>query len=84
MGILTRIILGAISGWLASILTKRNSEMGTLANITVGVIGSFLGSFIIKLTGGYGVNGFNLYSIGISVLGAVLLISIFGLYKKKH
>lgn len=84
MGILTRILLGATSGWLASIVTKRNSEMGALANITVGIIGSFIGSFLVKLTGGYGVNGFNIYSIAISVLGSVVLISVFGLYKKKH
>ena len=41
MGILGWIIIGALAGWIASILTRNNAHMGAIANIVVGVIGGF-------------------------------------------
>jgi len=51
MGLLTTIIIGGIIGWLASILMKTNAQMGILANVLVGIVGSFLGSAIAQALG---------------------------------
>lgn len=83
MGIIFRIILGALAGWIASIIMDKNKQMGAIANIVVGVVGAFVGSFIISLTGGAGITGFNLYSLAVSVFGAVVLLFVFGFFKNK-
>ena len=45
------LIIGGVVGWLASILMKTNAQMGILANVIVGVIGSFLGVFVANALG---------------------------------
>lgn len=79
MGIIAWIILGALAGWLASIITKRNDQMGCFTNIAVGIVGAFIGGLIMSLLGGEGVTGFNLYSLLVAVVGAVVLLFIVGL-----
>lgn len=83
MSILASIILGALAGWIASIIMDRNKQMGAIANIVVGIIGSFVGGFIVNLAGGQGVTGLNLYSLAVSVFGAVVLLFVFGFFKNK-
>ncbi len=83
MGLLGWIILGGLAGWIASIITKRNARMGAFANIIVGVVGAFIGGFIVNLVGGRGVTGFNLWSLLVSVLGAVVLLWIVNLFARK-
>ncbi len=82
MGLLTWIIFGALAGWLASILMKRNSRMGAIGNIVVGVIGAGIGGFVSSLLGLGTVSGFNLYSLLISIAGACLLLFIIGMFTK--
>jgi uncharacterized membrane protein YeaQ/YmgE (transglycosylase-associated protein family) len=81
MGIIGWIVLGALAGWLASIVTKRNDQMGCLTNIAVGIVGAFIGGFVMSLLGGSGVTGFNLYSLLVAFLGAVILLFILGLVR---
>ncbi len=82
MSILLWVLLGALSGWIASKLMglERN---GCLTNIVLGIIGGFLGGLLVGLLGGTGVTGFNLWSIFVSVLGAVALIWVVTKIKKK-
>lgn len=54
MNVLAWIVLGGLAGWVASILTKNNRQMG----IIVGIIGAFAGSFILNLLGVQGMTGF--------------------------
>lgn len=82
MGLLSWIIVGGLSGWLASLIMKKNESMGFFANIIVGIIGAFIGGFVVSLFGKTGVTGFNLWSIIVAVLGAVVLIWIVGKIKK--
>ncbi|NNF56980.1 MAG: GlsB/YeaQ/YmgE family stress response membrane protein [Rhodothermaceae bacterium] len=80
MGILAWIVIGIIAGWLAEQIMK--SSMGLPMNLLVGVIGAFVGGFVFNLFGGAGVTGFNLYSILVATVGAVLLLWVVGLVKK--
>ncbi|HMX19024.1 MAG TPA: GlsB/YeaQ/YmgE family stress response membrane protein [Anaerolineales bacterium] len=76
MNFLVWIIFGAIAGWVASIIMKRNKQMGALANIIVGVLGAFIGGYIMDFFGAEGVTGFNVPSLLVAILGAVLLLWI--------
>jgi uncharacterized membrane protein YeaQ/YmgE (transglycosylase-associated protein family) len=82
MGILAWIILGALAGWVASIIMGRNKQMGAIANIVVGIIGAFLGGWIMSFFGGQGVTGFNLQSFFVALVGAVVLLFIVGLDRR--
>jgi uncharacterized membrane protein YeaQ/YmgE (transglycosylase-associated protein family) len=81
MGIIAWIILGALAGWVASIITGNNARMGCLANIIVGVIGAFIGGFLMNMFGGSGITGFNVYSLFVSILGAVVLLFVVSLIR---
>jgi uncharacterized membrane protein YeaQ/YmgE (transglycosylase-associated protein family) len=74
MSILIAIVVGGLVGWLASIVMKTNQQMGILANIVVGIIGSALGSWLAGLLGlaAFGFVG----GLIVSVLGAIVLIAI--------
>ncbi len=74
MNILLWIILGAIAGWVASLIVKSNQ--GILLDIVVGIVGAFVGGFIFNAFGASGVTGFNIYSILVAIVGAVVLLFI--------
>lgn len=74
MGILLWIIFGAIVGWVASLLMGTNE--GLLLNIILGIVGAVIGGWLMSFLGQTGITGFNLYSMMVAVLGAVILIAI--------
>ena len=83
MGLIGWIVLGALAGWIASIIMGRNDRMGCITNIVVGIIGAFLGGFIFNLFGGAGITGFNLWSFLVAIVGAVVLLAIVGLFTRR-
>jgi len=83
MNIILWIIFGAIAGWIASIVMGKNRQMGAIANIVVGIIGAFLGGWIMSLFGVQGVTGFNLTSLLVAILGAVVLLFLVGLVRRR-
>jgi uncharacterized membrane protein YeaQ/YmgE (transglycosylase-associated protein family) len=76
MDIILWVVLGALAGWIASIITGSDAEQGWLGNIVVGIIGAFVGGLVLKLFGANGVSGFNLPSLLTAILGAVILLSL--------
>ena len=74
MNIILWIIFGAIVGWIASLIMRTNDEQGAIANIIIGIVGAFIGGAVSNLLGGPDVSGFNLTSMIVAVLGAVILI----------
>lgn len=76
MNILLWILLGAIAGWLASLVMKTNRQQGTLLDIVVGIVGALVGGFLFDALGQSGVTGFNLYSLLVAFIGAVILLAI--------
>ena len=67
------LIVGGVIGWLASIIMKTNAQMGLLANIIIGIVGSLLGYY---LAGALGIAAAGPLRWVIGVLGAVALIGI--------
>ena len=75
MSILGWIILGLIAGWLAGVLVK-GSEYGVLGDIILGILGAIVGGWITSTLMGVDVTGFNIQSLLVAVLGAIVVIFI--------
>ena len=76
MSIILWIIFGALVGWIASLIMKTDSQQGTFLNIVVGIVGAVIGGWIMNTMGESGVQGFNLYSFLVALIGACALIAI--------
>lgn len=74
MGILITILVGALVGWLASIVMKTNAQMGSIANIVVGVVGAWIGNVAVGLVG-FSATG-AVASIIVAIFGACVLIAL--------
>lgn len=74
MGIIISLIIGALVGWLASIVMKTNAQMGAIFNIVVGIVGAWLGVFLAGLLGFVAVS--LIAQIIVSIVGACVLIAI--------
>ena len=74
MNIIVWIIFGALAGWIASLIAGTDARQGAIANIVVGVLGAFLGGWIMQQFGQDGVTGFNIYSVLVAIGGAVVLL----------
>jgi uncharacterized membrane protein YeaQ/YmgE (transglycosylase-associated protein family) len=70
------LIIGGVVGWLASIVMKTNAQMGWIANVAVGVVGSMLGYWIAGMLGFAAIGGIARFIVAIA--GAALLIFILG------
>ena len=78
------IVLGAVAGWIASMITGKNEEMGLGANLLFGIVGAFVGGWLASLFGLAPATGFNLWSIIVAVVGAVILLGIVSLFKGRE
>jgi uncharacterized membrane protein YeaQ/YmgE (transglycosylase-associated protein family) len=77
MNILACIFVGIVAGWLAERIMRR--DHGLLMNLIVGVVGALIGGFLTTTLLGLRYDeGFNLPSIAVATLGAVILLAIFG------
>jgi uncharacterized membrane protein YeaQ/YmgE (transglycosylase-associated protein family) len=74
MGWLAWLIVGAIAGWLAGMVMK--SGGGVLTDIIVGIVGAFIGGFLFNALGLAGTTGFNIWSIFVAFVGAVVLLFV--------
>jgi uncharacterized membrane protein YeaQ/YmgE (transglycosylase-associated protein family) len=83
MGLIIALVIGGIVGWLASIVMKTNAQMGLIANVLVGIVGSLLGSWAAGLVG---IAPGGILRFVVAVIGAALLIFILqklGIFKKQ-
>ena len=74
MGIISFIVLGGIAGWIASLIMRTDASQGIFLNVAVGAVGALVGGMLMNLFGATGVTGFNLYSLIVAILGAVVLL----------
>jgi uncharacterized membrane protein YeaQ/YmgE (transglycosylase-associated protein family) len=82
MGLLSWIVVGAIAGWLAGLVVQ-GTGFGLLGDIIVGVVGGLLGGFLASRFFNMpdAVNGFNLTSIVVAFLGAVIVVVVIRLLR---
>ena len=76
MSILGWIILGLISGFIASKIVNKTGE-GMVLDIVLGVVGAIVGGWLFTTLGMSGVTGVNLYSMLVAVLGAIVVLVIY-------
>jgi uncharacterized membrane protein YeaQ/YmgE (transglycosylase-associated protein family) len=76
MGFLSWIILGLIAGFIGSKIVNKSGE-GLFLDIILGIIGAVVGGGIMHFFGLAGVSGVNLYSIVVSVIGAIVVLFIY-------
>jgi uncharacterized membrane protein YeaQ/YmgE (transglycosylase-associated protein family) len=84
MGFVISIVVGGIIGWAASIFAKTNAQMGIVANVIVGIVGSALGHWLAGMLGLATSN--MVLSLAVSIGGAMLLIAllkVLGVFNKK-
>lgn len=84
MGILIWLIVGGVVGWLASLIMKTDGQQGILLNVVVGIVGAFIGGWVISpLVGIATINeGISIGSIVVSLIGAVILLAIVNLFRR--
>ena len=76
MSFLTWMVLGLISGFIASKIVNKSGE-GPLIDIVLGIVGAVVGGWLFNTFGHMGVTGVNLYSILVAVVGAVIALFIY-------
>ncbi len=76
MSILAWIVLGLVAGFIASKLVNRNGG-GLVLDLVLGIVGAVVGGFVFNQFGSSGVSGFNLYSLLVATIGAVIVLAIY-------
>lgn len=84
MNIIVWLIVGGIVGWLASLIMKTDAQQGILLNIVVGIVGAFIGGWLIGplLDAGSINEGFSIMSFIVSLLGAIILLAIVNMFRR--
>lgn len=76
MSVLAWIILGLVSGFIASKIVNKAGE-GILMDMVLGIVGALVGGWIFAAVGHSGVTGINLYSVFVSVIGAIIVLFVY-------
>ena len=76
MSIIAWIVLGLIAGFIGSKIVNREGS-GIILDIVIGVIGALVGGYLFELAGHAGVTGFNLYSMFVAIVGAVVVLVVY-------
>lgn len=76
MSFLAWIVLGLIAGFIGSKIVNKTGS-GLIVDILLGVVGAVVGGWLFNQFGAVGVTGLNLYSICVSIIGAVVVLIIY-------
>jgi uncharacterized membrane protein YeaQ/YmgE (transglycosylase-associated protein family) len=79
MNFIVWLIVGGLIGWVASIIMKTDAQQGMILNIVVGIVGAFLGGWLISPLIGVGTinqDNFSIPAMLVSLVGAVILLAI--------
>lgn len=86
IGLIIWLVVGGIIGWIASKIMRTDAQQGIFLNIVVGIVGAFLGGWIGGMLGlgGGDINdgAFNIMSLLMSLVGAVVLLAIVNLFRR--
>jgi uncharacterized membrane protein YeaQ/YmgE (transglycosylase-associated protein family) len=81
MGIIAWLVLGLIAGFIASKIVKRSGS-GVLLDLVLGLVGAFVGGLVFNALGAQGVTGFNLWSMLVALVGAVVVLGAYHLIER--
>ena len=76
MSIIGWIVLGLIAGFIASKIVNKTGE-GIVLDIVLGIVGAVVGGFLFAQFGAAGITGFNLYSMLVAIIGAIIVLLIY-------
>ena len=85
MNIIIWLVVGGLIGWVASMLMKTDAQQGVILNVVVGIVGALLGGWMLSPLLGAGTinsNDFSVAGLGVSLLGAVILLAIVNLVRR--
>ena len=85
LNIIILLVVGGILGWIASLIMRTDAQQGIFLNVVVGIVGAMLAGFLVTpLVGGVPITdgGFNLQSILVSLVGAIILLAIVNLFRR--
>ena len=85
MNFIIWLVIGGVIGWLASLIMKTDGQQGIILNIVVGIVGAFLGGWLISPLVGVGTinqNNFSLPALGVSLVGALILLAIVNFFRR--
>lgn len=84
MGWISWIVFGLIAGWLAKMIKPGGNEpQGCIVTIILGILGAALGGYIGTRLGWGDVNGFDIKSFGLAVVGSILLLVVYSFFTKR-
>jgi uncharacterized membrane protein YeaQ/YmgE (transglycosylase-associated protein family) len=83
MSVIAWIVLGLIAGFIGSKIVNKSGE-GVVLDIVLGIAGSMVGGFLFHMVGATGVTGFNIWSLLVSVIGAVVVLAGFHALKGRR
>ncbi len=83
MGLISWIVIGLLAGLLARWIMPGEDPGGIIVTILVGMAGASVGGFIVSILGGTGATGFNVWSILVATLGAVILLALYRLVARR-
>jgi uncharacterized membrane protein YeaQ/YmgE (transglycosylase-associated protein family) len=85
MNFIIWLVVGGVIGWLASMLMRTDGQQGLILNVVVGIVGAMLGGWLISPLVGVATinqNNFSLPALGVSFVGAVILLAIVNLFRR--
>jgi uncharacterized membrane protein YeaQ/YmgE (transglycosylase-associated protein family) len=82
MGIITWILIGLVAGIIAKLVMR--DSFGWIVTILLGVVGAFVGGWVSGMFGGPGVTGFNITSVLVAAVGAVIVLFVYGLVVRRR
>ena len=85
MNFIIWLIVGGIIGWLASMIMRTDGQQGIILNVIVGIVGSFLGGWLIAPllgTGTVNSGDFSIMGLISSLIGAIILLAIVNLFRR--
>jgi uncharacterized membrane protein YeaQ/YmgE (transglycosylase-associated protein family) len=85
MNLLIWLVVGGLIGWVASMIMRTDGQQGIILNVVVGIVGALLGGWFLSPllgTGTINQSDFSVASLGVSLLGAIILLAIVNLIRR--
>jgi uncharacterized membrane protein YeaQ/YmgE (transglycosylase-associated protein family) len=83
MGLVSWVVVGVIAGLLARRIVEEPGPSSFGLTVLLGMAGASVGGFIVGILGGSGATGFNVWSVFVATLGAVVLLFLYGLIVRR-